>query len=280
MGAQDVNNALDTLHSKGGFKELLFYIEACESGSIFQNQLKTPNVLAVTAANGHESSWGYYCPPMDKVHGKSIGSCLGDEFSIRWMEDADIANFKTETVHQQIAKVTAAVTKSHVQQFGDRSAIGAEVIGDFEGDQSIPAGIDANISVLLANFDDNSESAVNARDAEVHLAWYQMKRAETIQERRATQTQLTATLSRRQAADDKFMEIAVLAMDGDKSKAQSMIDGLFDSFANVDCHFRSLQVVAENCGAFDDYTMRYSRLFANLCDANLHDFTIARIKQS
>jgi len=278
--ATEVNQALQQMYASGMYAEVLFYVEACESGSIFKGLLTAPNVLAVTAANAHQSSWAYYCAPMDKVHGKSIGSCLGDEFSIRWMEDADVANFKTETVDQQITKVTHMVRRSQVQHFGDMSAIGAEVIGDFEGKEAIPAGLKANTSTFLADSEDNSESAVNARDAEVHLAWYQMKRAETIQQRMAAQTQLTATLSRRQAADDKFMEIAVLAMDGDKSKAQSMIDGLFDSIANVDCHFRALQIVAENCGAFDDYTMRYSRLFANLCDANLHDFTIARIKQS
>merc|ERR1712056_95818 len=34
---------------KGGFKELLFYLEACESGSIFSKLLKAPNAKAVTA---------------------------------------------------------------------------------------------------------------------------------------------------------------------------------------------------------------------------------------
>merc|ERR1712087_810691 len=60
--AADVNKAIETLHSKGGYKELLFYLEACESGSIFNNLLKAPNAKAVTAANAKESSWGWYCP--------------------------------------------------------------------------------------------------------------------------------------------------------------------------------------------------------------------------
>merc|ERR1711970_497262 len=165
----DVNNALDTLHSKGGFKELLFYIEACESGSIFQNLLKTPNVFAVTAANAHESSWGFYCPPLDKVQGKRVGSCLGDEFSIRWMEDADVANFKSETVKQQVSKVTSEVKKSHVSKFGDSSRIGSEVIGDFEG-----AKVSRAMNVSLATPGDFSSSAVNSRDVEVHLAYYDL----------------------------------------------------------------------------------------------------------
>merc|ERR1712232_390853 len=113
--AADVNNALQKMYSKGMYKELLFYVEACESGSIFQGLLKAPKVFAVTATNAHDPSFGYYCPPLDKVNGKAIGSCLGDEFSIRWMEDSDQANFGSETVGQQVNKVTAEVKKSHVQ---------------------------------------------------------------------------------------------------------------------------------------------------------------------
>merc|ERR1712232_436938 len=123
-----------------------------------------------------------------------------------------------------------------------------------------------NLDSSLPFSDESSESAVNSRDVEVHLAYYQMERAETLQQKRAAQAQLAATLARRQAVDDKFMQIAVLAAGGNESRAQAMIDGDVHSLVNVKCHFDSLQVVAENCGAFDDYTMRYSRLFANLCD--------------
>jgi len=64
---------------------MVLYIEACESGSMFPDLEDNWNIYAMTAANGHESSWGYYCPPNDKVQGKSIGSCLGDLFSINWL---------------------------------------------------------------------------------------------------------------------------------------------------------------------------------------------------
>merc|ERR1712190_392723 len=117
--AADVNKAIETLQSKGGYKELLFYLEACESGSIFENLLKAPNAKAVTAANAKESSWGWYCAGSgtggDMVDGKAINSCLGDEFSVRWMEDTESANIGTETVGQQFNKLLQAVTKSHLQ---------------------------------------------------------------------------------------------------------------------------------------------------------------------
>merc|ERR1712151_1485228 len=103
----------------------------------------------------------------DKVNGKSIGSCLGDEFSIRWMEDSDVANFAKETVLQQVQKVTTEVKKSHVSQFGDSSTIGGEVLGDFEGAQA---------SIMAKALNDSSansapyfDSAVRSRDVDVHL---------------------------------------------------------------------------------------------------------------
>jgi legumain len=47
---------------------MVLYIEACESGSMFDKILRTDiNVYAVTAANPYESSWGTYCPPHDVV---------------------------------------------------------------------------------------------------------------------------------------------------------------------------------------------------------------------
>lgn len=32
---------------------------------------------------------GTYCPPQDSVNGKQLNSCLGDLYSVNWMEDAD-----------------------------------------------------------------------------------------------------------------------------------------------------------------------------------------------
>jgi len=47
------------------------------------------NIYATSASNPHESSWGFYCYPDDIIEGKHVGSCLGDLYSIAWMEDAD-----------------------------------------------------------------------------------------------------------------------------------------------------------------------------------------------
>jgi len=90
MHANALISALKTSYENGRFKQMVFYLEACESGSMFQNLLpKDLPIFAVTAANAKESSWGTYCSPKDEVDGKHIGSCLGDLFSVNWMQDTE-----------------------------------------------------------------------------------------------------------------------------------------------------------------------------------------------
>ncbi|CAI7917681.1 unnamed protein product, partial [Closterium sp. NIES-53] len=66
----------------------VFYLEACESGSIFEGLLP-PNIhiYATTAANAEESSWGTYCPGMNPPPPIEYETCLGDLYSVAWMED-------------------------------------------------------------------------------------------------------------------------------------------------------------------------------------------------
>merc|ERR1711907_213933 len=99
-----------------------------------------------------------------------------------------------------------------------------------------------------------------------------MHRAETLEDKRASQSELASVLAYRTKADASFTRIAMLAMGGDNAKAQEMIDSDPEEIEDVDCHAHTLQVVAENCGPFTDYTMRYSRLFANLCNAKASPF--------
>lgn len=68
----------------------MFYLEACESGSMFAKLPKDINIYAVSAASPSQSSWAYYCYPDDQINGKHIGSCLGDMFSIKMLEDSDV----------------------------------------------------------------------------------------------------------------------------------------------------------------------------------------------
>lgn len=62
--------------------------EACESGSIFQGLLSDSlNIYATTASNAVESSWGTYCPGMAPSPPPEFNTCLGDLYSVAFLEN-------------------------------------------------------------------------------------------------------------------------------------------------------------------------------------------------
>lgn len=66
----------------------VIYLESCESGSIFEGLLKeNMNIYVTTASNAEESSWGTYCPDMKPPPPPEYDTCLGDLYSVAWMED-------------------------------------------------------------------------------------------------------------------------------------------------------------------------------------------------
>lgn len=255
--AKDVNDALVLMHEKNMYKELLFYIEACESGSIFAGLLEAPNVRAVTASNPKESSWGWYCPPQDIVNGTGMGTCLGDEFSINWLEDADQADLNKETVAQQFQTVKNLTTKSHVMEYGTSSFDG-EPIGNFMGDSAVGQPLGSVQSMA------GDSVGVNSRDAELRAAYFAMERATTAEQREREMARFEAMLMKRRTADESYALIARMVTK-DEAKAKKMLEEPVEMIKNIDCHYKVVREAARTCG-MDGYSMRHSRLFVNLCD--------------
>lgn len=121
--ATNLTEVLIAMHDNQRFKELVFYLESCESGSMFENLLpRDIGVYALSASNSTESSWATYCPSYDDnaidpmgPTPSSVGACLGDLFSVSWMEDSQASDAENETLLNQFVKVynrTAASGKS------------------------------------------------------------------------------------------------------------------------------------------------------------------------
>ena len=122
--AKDLNTTINYMYQKQMYQEMVLYIEACESGSMFDKILASDiNVYAVTAANPFESSWGTYCPPNDIVQNVEINSCLGDLFSVVWMEATEQENISKVTLDQQFEIVKNLTDKSHVMRYGDQKFV-------------------------------------------------------------------------------------------------------------------------------------------------------------
>jgi len=154
------------------YGQMVLYIEACESGSMFEGLLASNiNVYATTAANSIESSWGTYCSPDDVVDGTHIGSCLGDLYSVNWMEDSDASDVSKETLGVQFATVKLETAQSHVMEFGQFD-FKTEVIGDFQGDLDIPVTFyERLLRQTKIPFDRNDKkhiSAISSRDVRLN----------------------------------------------------------------------------------------------------------------
>jgi len=99
--ADKLNQTINTMKEKNMFSELVIYIEACHAGSMFENILADNiKVYATAASSPHESSWGCYCHPEDIVNGTHIRSCLGDLYSVSWMETAEVTDLTKQTVQE------------------------------------------------------------------------------------------------------------------------------------------------------------------------------------
>ena len=167
--ANDLNAALKEMHSKNMYEKLVFYIEACESGSMFEGLLDpTINVYGVTAANSKESSWAYYCYPDDLVDGVHIKSCLGDEFSINFLEDSDSHQMCGESLHEQFTNVQKRTKKSHVMEFGDLTFKTAEAVGQYQGTCD---SLEWSFFSRHQEAEEHEKFAVNSREAELHYLY-------------------------------------------------------------------------------------------------------------
>jgi len=76
--ADELQSVIDYMEEHKMYDEMIFYVEACESGSMFPKLRTDQRVFAVTASNSTQSSYATYCSPDDTVNGTKFGTCLGD----------------------------------------------------------------------------------------------------------------------------------------------------------------------------------------------------------
>ena len=60
LKATDLNKAIKNMYDNKKYKNMVFYVEACESGSMFQDLPADINVLAFTASNATAPSFACY----------------------------------------------------------------------------------------------------------------------------------------------------------------------------------------------------------------------------
>uniref|UniRef100_K7FJF9 Legumain n=1 Tax=Pelodiscus sinensis TaxID=13735 RepID=K7FJF9_PELSI len=114
LHVKDLNKTIYYMYHNKKYQKLVFYIEACESGSMMNHLAENINVYATTAANPKESSYACYYDDKRQTY-------LGDWYSVNWMEDSDVEDLGKETLHKQFLIVKKHTNTSHVMQYGNKS---------------------------------------------------------------------------------------------------------------------------------------------------------------
>lgn len=113
-------NGLKKMYEKKNYNQVVFYVEACYSGSMFLRLPTDWNIYVTTASNPYQSSYASFCGPSAKVQGQLMNTCLGDEYSTAWMTDT-ISNKDNSayTLFKQYQNLRKRVKGSEVCVYGD-----------------------------------------------------------------------------------------------------------------------------------------------------------------
>ena len=259
--ADKLNDAFETMQSKKMFSELTFYMEACESGSMFPDLTSDGKIYGVTASNASQSSWASYCGSEAVVNGKNIGSCLGDLFSTNWMEDTDAAitamAMDSESLTNQYNTVKTKTTRSPVLKFGDFSFTD-QAIGEFEGileDTSSELWLQRFLKKMPQVFssDEVSDSRehVSQRDHMLHYL-YNKVITEGGDDNHAA---LMNEVALRSWYDNIFQE-AFPHLQGVELETK---------LVDYDCYRFMIDSFEDSCGKFSEYGFQYAKYFVHTC---------------
>ncbi|KAL3655691.1 hypothetical protein CASFOL_000087 [Castilleja foliolosa] len=277
VAAKDLTDVLKKKHASGTYKSLVFYLEACDAGSMFDGLLpKGLNIYATTASNAAELSWGVYC---DFKEFKGI--CLGDTYSVSWMEDSEVNNLQTETLMQQYQLVKKRTIKgnehgssSHVVQYGDIK-LSSDSVSTYLGAHST-----TNRNHTLV--DDHqysinqSYTSIDQRDADLHYFRHKFIKAPQGSAKKAeARKQLDEVIAHRAHVDKSVELIGKILIGIDKVMANVRPVGqpLVDDW---DCLKSTVRTFERYCGSLSRYGMKHMRSFANMCNAGVKTEQMAK----
>ncbi|KAL3499519.1 hypothetical protein ACH5RR_038612 [Cinchona calisaya] len=268
--AKDFIEVLKKKHASRTYKEMVIYVEACESGSIFEGIMpKDLSIYVTTASNAEESSYATYCPGTNPPPPENF-PCLGDLYSVAWMEDSESHNLKRETIIQQYVKVKERTSNhhtfdsgSHVIEYGNKS-IHAEKLYLYQGFDPATENLPSNQIDIHLRMD-----VVNQRSADLFFMWDRYNKMEDGSvEKRELLKQIIDTMLHRIHLDGSMEIIGAFLFGPEKSSpilnhVRQHGSPIVDDW---ECLKSSVRIFETHCGSLSQYGMKHMRAFANICN--------------
>ncbi|KAG1679894.1 Legumain [Nymphon striatum] len=251
--------ALKTMHSQNKYFRMAIYLEACESGSMFNDKLPTNiNIYATTAANEVQSSYACY-------YDSRLQTYLGDLYSVSWMEDTDSNDIRRETLNTQYLHTKKRTQGSEVKEYGS-IYVSYDAAGYYEGlaaaNEITPVETE-NIEAGPAN--NLVADSVDARDVPVFVEFNKLKDAKTLSEKEEIFKTLNEIISKRVKLMSRIKDIfhsAIETLDDKPSWEEIHV------IKNTDCYHPIAERVHNKC--FDvnqnEYVLQYFHKFVTLCE--------------
>uniref|UniRef100_A0AC35TK81 Legumain n=1 Tax=Rhabditophanes sp. KR3021 TaxID=114890 RepID=A0AC35TK81_9BILA len=260
--AEEISEAHNYLHQNGLYSSLVWYLEACESGSMFESLKSDMNIYALTAANSHESSWGCYCDNKLKL------PCLGDTFSVSWIMDSKKENLEVETLDDQYEIVKKLTNQSHVCKFGNFS-IGHEHVAEFQGHKkSFKNSKPINFHRFKHEL---NKGSMPSRDIPLLLLQKELLEAQNHADSVDLSRQISKIESKRQYMD-RYIHKIVKRLIHDPNNRQAVLENHpLNGIKQLKCHDVVSKFYHHNCFNLNrnPYAMKYVYVLANICDMNI-----------
>ncbi|EGD80967.1 legumain [Salpingoeca rosetta] len=260
LQASDLNNALSYMNQNNMYAQLVFYLEACESGSMFQNILPTnTKIFATTAADATHSSYACY-------YDSTLHTYLGDVYSVNWMENSDSSDLRQETLYQQYTIVKQETNTSTVCQFGDTSFDSSPVIDFLGGNNSTATLTHLHSADGHMHFRRRpTADAIDSRMVEIDIMLKRIAEARDDQETRtALQQELVSMLQLRADTRARFGRI-VSRVAGEDSVERHMTTRLsLPDYTCVEKATRAFHDACLNLGA-NAWALEHTMAFVSMC---------------
>ncbi|MEW5308703.1 MAG: hypothetical protein WDW38_000641 [Sanguina aurantia] len=235
-------------HQAGGYQELVAYVEACESGSMFEGLLGSGlEVYATTASNAEESSWGTYCPakpaPLRQGGAQLAGEPHAGHHAVE-QRAADLVHLR-----HRVARASSEP---------EREAAQAALDAQLQLRSTVDATARSAAALLLAH-------SPTSRTIMAAAAW-SYGAVFTTPSFLSSLSSISHGLSAASIMatnalwpKDSFVEKLVSDPMGRPSLGRPLVD-------DWGCLRAMVGAWEGSCGKLDQYGMKHSRLFANLCN--------------
>ncbi|XP_074517754.1 legumain [Sebastes fasciatus] len=255
LNVEDLQDAIKYMHENKKYKKMVFYIEACESGSMMTDLPADIDVYATTAANSQESSYACY-------YDEKRDTYLGDWYSVNWMEDSDAEDLTKETLSKQFKIVKSHTNTSHVQQFGNKTLAHMKVVA-FQG--SPKAGVQPAPMTLKPVTNPN---LIPSPDVPLAILKRKMMASNDIRAARGLLMEINAHYKVREMLAETMRQV-VEKVTGNKLMAEEILNERAE-LSQHKCYKAAVNHYKYNCFNWHkteyEYALRHLYALVNLCE--------------